>query len=338
MEREAQHAHPSADAAPVVIGIGRTGLRVASQLAASAGHGLRLLTIFPGQLPPGPSPVPIVAWPMDRALWPEATIDLRSRIGSPGAAVIALGLGAEDAAAIAEGVAMAVSECAATVAAVGVSPFSFEGASKLETADAVVKAVAPTVELFAIARRDNVRAVAPSDTPLQRACQMVDDIAAQATEAIARMLALSSDALDHCGVCFVGAAAAEGASPLADAVRAALTQSLLDRDAVAGSAGALLALALGTVPTLGEICAAEDLIRGALAPGARVSFGMAIDPHLAGRALAAVCVSQDAPPESESVFPSEDPRVLDIPAFLRRRSARPRSRATAGYTRWPRSA
>jgi cell division GTPase FtsZ len=322
----------------VVLGLGLTGLRITSQLASDAGRDVRLLTVFPGEAPPGPSSVPVIDWPTDTSEWPDAGADLRRRIGSPRAAVIAIGLGAAEPVAISLGVVECLRHAVSSIAVVGVSPFSFEGPAKVELAREITNELGLVVDLFALVRRDNIRFVAPEETPLQQACRMVDDIAVQTAEAVARVLAKPSEAIAPQGVRVVGAGRAEDGRPPIDAVRIALFGSLLSREELRSSNKAMLALAMGRTPTIGEVCGAEDMLRSALARGAQVSFQMSVEPTLGDRALAAVCVAKQTAERPDVAFPAEDPTVLDVPAFLRRRSIMGGGRSAQGNPRWPRSA
>jgi hypothetical protein len=322
----------------VVLGLGLTGLRITSGLVHDAGRDIRLLTVYPGRIPQGPSAVPAIAWPADTNEWPDAGADLRRRIGSPRAAVIAFGLGAAEPVAISLGVVESLRNAVSSVAAVGVAPFSFEGPSKVELAREITDQMGLVVDLFALVRRDNIRFVAPEETPLQQACRMVDTVAVQTTEALARVLAKPSEAIAPLGVRVIGAGQAEDGRPPIDAVRIAVFGSLLSREELRSSNKAMLALAMGRTPTIGEVCGAEDMLRSTLARGAQVSLEMAVEPSLGDRALAAVCVAKQTAERPDVAFPAEDPTVLDVPAFLRRRSVLGGGRSAQGNTRWSRSA
>ena len=83
----------------------------------------------------------------------------------------------------------------------------------------------------------------------------------------------------------------------------------------------VLVLALGRTPTLGEIGEAEEALRERLARGASVAASIVHDPSLGERVLAAVFCVPQAGTMADGVFPSEDPATLEVPAFVRRRSA-----------------
>jgi cell division protein FtsZ len=318
---------------PVVIGLGRTGLRIATELASIAGPGLRLMVLFPDKAPRGASDVPVLAWPVDGKRAVKAANELRARTGDAPAAVIVVALAASASASIAKSVAEALRQDVRNLAAVGVAPFTFEGPEKTEFANSIARSVGNVVDLFAVASRNDVRSIIRDDVPLEQACQKVDHIAASAAEALARSLARRQKQLIMPGACAVGAAAADGIGCVSQAVRDALFRSLIGRKRLAASRDCLLALALGRTPTIGEVCASEDMLRSILAPDARITFEMATDPTLGDRALAAVCVAASNENSRDEIFPSEDAGVLEVPAFLRRRSS-----MYGGDARWPKTA
>ena len=85
--------------------------------------------------------------------------------------------------------------------------------------------------------------------------------------------------------------------------------------------GIVLVLALGRTPTLGEIGSAEEALREKLASGASVAASFVHDPSLGERALAAAICLPRPSAAARDVYPSEDPATLEVPAFMRRRSA-----------------
>ncbi|MHC4504077.1 MAG: hypothetical protein ACYTFI_12285, partial [Planctomycetota bacterium] len=223
----------------------------------------------------------------------------------------------------------------------------------------------PEVDILAVAQRRCVANVVGSDTPLERACEVVDEVAALAAEALARTLAgtlagtpaetlartLASAATGEgrahdLGAIFgcppvpspVGAAESSGPDAAGRASLYALEKSLLSDDTLAASRGAFIALAAGRAATLGEIAAAEEAVRSLVPPEASVTVAAAADPSLGERVVAAVCALPPVRAWGGEVFPSEDPATLEIPAYLRRRSAGMGSAGRTGRVAWRRSA
>lgn len=333
---------------PVVIGIGATGLRVASRLASRAGVSIRCLSVFAGSPPAGPTPVPTLTWPSSREAAALAARNLREHVspeadGARGAsvAVLVCNLGAAAAATTAPEVARALQSRARTVAAVVVEPFSFEGPRKSVFAEEASRALAPAVDVLAVAARDRVANVVGPQTPLVRACEVVDEVTALAAEALARTLARSD-----LGAIFgrpaapspVGAAELSGPDAGLRVAREALEKSLLSPETLAAARGAFVALAMGRAPTLGETAAAEGALRLGLSRGAEVTVEVATDPSLGPRVLAAVCAVPAAGARGGEAFPSEDAATLAIPAYLRRRSAGIARAGAAARRAWRRSA
>jgi len=311
--------------APVVIGVGATGRRIVSLVASRESGALSCIAVLPEEPPEAPRPVPTIAW------GGGAKGRLLARAEGAGPAVLVTNLASDAAATIAPDVARALRPRVSTLAAVGISPFSFEGAAKVEAAQEALRILGPLVDGIALAEREGTRAIVPSDTSLAEACTVVDEAAALAAAVLARVGAdgdeLARMFADSRGGCALGAGEATGQDAAAAATRMALAESLLSEDRLLASSGAVLVLALGRAPTLGEIGSAEEALRGRVSEGASCAASFVHDPTLGERALAAaLSVSRAGVKSEKDVFPSENPVTLKVPAFMRRRSAGRRGR------------
>ncbi len=343
--------------APAIVGLGKTGLRIVSLIAARRPGAFRFLAVLPEGPPAGPTPVPILAWPSEPDRAAAASVEAASRIGKRRSVIVALNLGSSAAVSVAPVLARAIRASAGTLAVVGVTPFAFEGPERIEDARAAAGALLPVVDMLAVASREVVRELLPATTPLDAACAHVDDAAATAAEAMASAFAANAFARDESGgppaawplgaadsrACSVSPFAKEGrgqegrreegpsgaldaghlpgaGGALAAATRVAVERSLVGAERFASAREALVVLAAGTTPTIGDLGAAESAVRAALPAGAAVSIRIAVDRALGGRALAAVLV-RPAVGRDGRLFPSEDPATLEVPAFLRRRAA-----------------
>jgi len=351
---------PEADAAPLVVGIGETGLRVAWRIASVADRSVKCLAVVTDAANARRSRVPTLVWPSSREGAELVGRELRARAstrGVPPAVVLVSDLGTPEAAAVAPEVARVLRPGTHALAAVGIEPFPFEGPGKKRLAESATAALVSAVDILAVAQRRSVANVVGSDTPLARACEVVDEVAALAAEALARTLAgtsvgnLDSAAPgDGCtrdlGAIFgcppvpspVGAAESSGPDAARSASLYALEKSLLSGDTLAASRGAFVALAASRAATLGEIAAAEEAVRSLVSPEASVTVAATADPSLGDRIIAAVCAMPPVRAWGGEVFPSEDPATLEIPAYLRRRSAGMGSAGRTGRVAWRRSA
>jgi cell division GTPase FtsZ len=318
------------DGAPIVIGVGAAGYRVASLVASRESRAIRTLAVLARPAPAGPRPVPTLTWPERRAGAAAAVRELLARAEGARAAVIATGLASSAAVSIAPDILSALAPRVGTLAAVGVVPFSFEGSAKADAAAEALRALAPSVSALVVAEREGARALFPPDTPVEKACAFVEEAAALAAAALARAGAEGDDLAKAFaaarGGCALGAGEATGPKAVARAARAALERSLLSERKLLTSRGAVLVLALGRTPTLGEIGEAEGILREGLPHGASVAASMVRDASLGERVLAAVFCVPASGANTDDVFPSENPMTLEVPAFMRRRSARPGGR------------
>jgi cell division GTPase FtsZ len=320
----------AATAGPIVIGVGATGYRVASLVASRESHALGCVAVLGHKATNGPRPVPTITWRDSSKGEAHAARELCERAEGARAAILVMNLASDYAASVAPSIARAIGPHVAALAAVGVAPFSFEGQAKTDDANEMLRALAPSVDGIAIAEREAARAIVPADTPLEKACALVEDAAALAAALLARVGAegeeLGRAFADARAGCPLGAGEATGAGAVARAAQAAIEKSLLTEDRFLASAGAVLVLALGRTPTLGEIGSAEEALRERLADGASVAASFVRDPSLGERALATVLCVPRSETTTEDVFPSENPVTLEIPAFMRRRSAGLRGR------------
>jgi cell division GTPase FtsZ len=265
-------------------------------------------------------------WPTDRASAVRAAEELRGRLAGARAVVIACRLGAKGSAVLAPALALAVRPAVRRIAAVGVAPFSFEGPGRAELTETTLRELCALVDVMAVTSREHVRTLVPPETSLEEACAAVDRVAATATEALAWVLARGFGSGAEAGVGSDRAAVAlqvgagEGRD-LADAARAAVSGSLLRPEHLGAARGAFLAAATARAPSLGELNEAEDVLAGSLPHGTPITLDFTVDGSLAGRTLAAVCLVPGQSAKARDIFPSEDPETLQIPAFLRRRSA-----------------
>jgi cell division protein FtsZ len=312
-------------AAPIVIGVGRTGLRVCLRLRERAAGSLRLLVCLPHEVAACPSPVPTLAWSEGPGTNEGTGRKLRDCISGARGGVVVCGLRSKLARAIAPAVARAAREELPALAAVGVAPFSFEGPARREIAEATAAELARTCSVVALARRDGIRGIVPAETPLERACALVDETAAGAAEGLARLAGAGRDVggLSSATGRVLSAGAGEGAGERAGevAVERALTRSLLSSDDRAGAEEVFIALAAPRAPTVGTVSTAEEAAMRALGPDASVTVEFAADPSLGDRALAVALLPPRRREREDGVFPAEDRAALEIPAFIRKRSA-----------------
>ncbi len=311
---------------PVVLGIGKTGQRITSAIAARSPGAPRQFVFFPDSTPAGRCTVPTAVWPSDRARAVRAAEELRRCLSGAKAAVIACSLGTRGAASIAPALALAVRPVVRRIAAVGVAPFSFEGPARSELAETTLRDLCALVDVMAVASREHVRTLVTPETTLEQACAAVDRVAATAAETLAWVLARgfgsgveSGVGSDRAAVALhVGAAEGDG---LAGAARAAAASSLLGPGHLGAARGAFLAAAVTRAPSLGELNEAEAALRESLPHGTPITLDFALIGALEGKTLAAVCLVPGASAKERDIFPSEDPETLEIPAFLRRRAA-----------------
>ena len=226
-------------------------------------------------------------------------------------------------------------------------PFRFEGARRVNSAEAGIEALKEQVDSLIIIPNDRLLEIVDKRASLQAAFRLADDVLHQGIQGISELITvpglINLDFADvrtimtERGTALMAVGHGTGETRAADAAQSAVRSPLLDMT-IDGARGVLFNVTGGPDLSLFEVNEAAEIIRNMTDPNVNLIFGAVIDPALkdevritviatgfdgvAKRLSAPVSVPTTVPERSKiKQFPTPtfDPSDLDIPAFLRRR-------------------
>jgi cell division protein FtsZ len=242
-------------------------------------------------------------------------------------------------------------EVGAVVIAVVTMPFGFEMVRRSQNATEGVRLLQPHTHTLITVPNDRLLQVIPRDVSLEIAFRLADDVLRQGIQGISELItkpgminvdfANVRQLMMHGGGALMAIGLGDGSEKAGDAISQALHHPLLELESLGQASGVLVHFTGGEDLTLHEVGQAVTELRGSLAPDAEIILGATTEPEMQGRAQVILIVTGiGGRPLSSIVRPevAEDlqapapvtlhtthmPSVetdLDLPAFLRRRTA-----------------
>jgi cell division protein FtsZ len=238
--------------------------------------------------------------------------------------------------------------------AVVTKPFQAEGRKRLRMAEQGIESLRETVDTLIIIPNERLLDVADETTTLVEAFEMADDVLYNATRGISELITVHglinldfadvrTTMLDG-GTALMSSAIASGERRAERAAQEAISSPLLDGISIQGARNVLVNITAGIDLGVREATQATQVIQSEAGDEAEVIFGTVIDETL-GDAIRVTVIATgfdqaDARPEAEPArrpsvtlgggygsphYKGEDNlKVLDEPAFERRRPAPPR--------------
>ncbi len=218
-------------------------------------------------------------------------------------------------------------------------PFTFEGQSRAERAQRGIEQLEKHVDAIITISNDKLLKVAPAETPLEHAFELVDAVLLQGVRGITELITVPGlinldfadveSVLRGAGTAMMGIGEAEGENKTREAARRAISSPLLDAN-VKGSKKAILNITGGEDLTLDEVTEAAQVIQEALSDKADLIFGATIREGMQ-KARITVVATGFPPSTGTEAAESEDSILLDrieregvvrddydLPAYLRR--------------------
>jgi cell division protein FtsZ len=277
----------------------------------------------------------------------ESSDDLYEAVKDADMIFITAGMGGGTGTGAAPIVAKLARESGALTIGVVTKPFRFEGARRINTAEAGIEALKDQVDSLIIIPNDRLLEIVDKRASLQAAFRLADDVLHQGIQGISELITvpglINLDFADvrtimtERGTALMAVGHGTGETRAADAAQAAVRSPLLDMT-IDGARGVLFNVTGGPDLSLFEVNEAAEIIRNMTDPNVNLIFGAVSDPTLkdevritviatgfdgvARRLSVPVSVPTSVPERSKiKQFPTPtfDPSDLDIPAFLRRR-------------------
>jgi cell division protein FtsZ len=229
-------------------------------------------------------------------------------------------------------------------------PFTFEGRRRTNQAEDGVGNLQSRVDTLIVIPNNQLLSVISTETPMQDAFQMADDVLRQGVQGISDIITvpglINVDFADvraimaDAGSALMGIGIGTGKSRAKEGAIAAISSPLLE-SSIEGAKGVVLNITGGNDLTLHEVNAAADIIYEIVDPNANIIFGAVIDERLQGEIRVTVIatgfsgenqqagtkpvrVERERATQQETPQPEAKPPGLDIPPFLQQRRRFPR--------------
>ena len=280
----------------------------------------------------------------------ESKQELKKIINGADLVFLAIGMGGGTGTGAAPIVADMARQAGALVVAVATTPFSFEGARRLETAHSGITELTSHVDNLIVIHNDRLLSLFEGKTSMEEALRAADDAVMLGVLSVAELVNLPGEInvdladvkaimkIPGKAMMAIGEARGEG-GPL-EAAKRAVNNPLLDVS-LEGAKGVLFNVTGGPSMTLGEVNEAGEYIASQVDHRAMIFFGMVngdAKDDLIRMTLIATGIGDEGPdgygyldgayplsPTSSPGFQGSFPRQevdLDLPPFLRRNTIR----------------
>jgi cell division protein FtsZ len=260
----------------------------------------------------------------------ESRDAIRASLAGNDMVFLAAGLGGGTGTGAGPAVAAMARELGALTVAVVSTPFVFEGEQRRLAAERGLAALSEQVDTLIVVPNERLLPLAGTEMRLSEAYALADDVLRQGVRAISDLIARAGHinldfadvraVLTDAGSAVLGVGQASGADRVAEALGAALSHPLVDRE-ITGARAALVQISGGPDLTLREVSQVVEELRRLVRPDANVVFGTAEDDACAGALRVTVVASGFAPHIARSA--GDGLRVQRaVPAVLEAASAR----------------
>ncbi len=219
----------------------------------------------------------------------ETADDLYSVLKGSDMVFVTAGLGGGTGTGAAPIVAQIAKECGALTIGVVTRPFTFEGAKRMQSAEAGMEQLKDHADTLIVIPNDRLLQIVDKKASLQDAFRMADDVLRQGIQGISELITvpglINLDFADVKAIMSEGGAAlmavghAAGEDRARLAAEQAISSQLLDIT-IDGARGVLFNVTGGPNMTLFEVNQAAAIIRETAHPDVNMIFGAVIDPNM----------------------------------------------------------
>lgn len=204
-------------------------------------------------------------------------------------------------------------ETGALTVAVVTTPFSFEGAQRMNQAQTGIKELIDNVDTIITIPNDRLLKIIDKKTSLMNAFKVVDDVLRQGVQGISELITvpglINVDFADvraimaDTGTALMGIGEASGEERALEAARQAVESPLLDVS-IEGAKGVLFTITGSPDFTMDEVNEAARLITNSVDPEAKIIFGAVVDEALEDKIKVTVIATGFGSGGSSGVTPS----------------------------------
>ena len=272
---------------------------------------------------------------------------------------VAAGMGGGTGTGAAPLIAEVAREQGALTVGIATRPFVFEGAIRLEQAEAGIGELKSHVDTLIVIPNQRLLAITEKDTTLLDAFKLADEVLLQATRGISDIIVIPGlinrdfndvkAVMQGMGDALLGTGVARGEGRAVEAAERAIRSPLLEDVSIRGARAVLLNISAGPDLKLSEVDGAATVVSDAAGSDAGIFMGAVIREDMGEELSVTVIATGFGPKEgapAESPAPEPTREELDKPAIERKRPATleelrrrryvdPRVKATQGELEFP---
>jgi cell division protein FtsZ len=226
-------------------------------------------------------------------------------------------------------------EMGALTVGIVTKPFTFEGLKRSQRAEQGIQEMRKQVDTLIVIPNQRLFAVVDKSTPLLDAFKVADDVLRHATKGISDLITvpglINLDFADvrtimaEMGDALMGTGYARGEGKSVQAAQQAIASPLLEGVSIRGAKGVLVNITGGAEMSLYEISEATTVIYEEAGEDANVIFGAVVDENLKDEIFITVIATgfnsddRAVVKQPQSTTLEANPKVLDLPTFMRER-------------------
>ena len=222
-------------------------------------------------------------------------------------------------------------------------PFKFEGLQRAKVAEEGIRDLSPHADTLIIVPNEKILDLCDKRTNISEAFRMADEVLHQGVQSIAEVITVPGfinldfadvkSIMQDSGHAWMSIGWGNGPNRAVEAAKQALTSPLLDQS-VHGAQKVMFNVVGGGDLTLFELNDAAETIKKAVAPDAKVIFGVMVDPALEGNVRLTLIatgfstkeemeehekiLNEEKQKEVKRLLHNENEDELDMPSFFRR--------------------
>ena len=229
----------------------------------------------------------------------ESEDQIRQVLSGSNMVFVTAGLGGGTGTGSAPVVAKVAKEIGALTIAIVTLPFTSESATRMENAEIGLERLREVADTVIVIPNDRILEVVPR-LPLAQAFKVSDEVLMRAVKGITELITLPGlvnldfadvrTVMEQGGIAMIGVGESDSEEKASDSIKKALRSPLLDVD-ITGATAALINVIGGPDMTMSEAEGVVQEVYQRIDPGARIIWGVQIDPEMEGRMRTMIIVT-----------------------------------------------
>jgi cell division protein FtsZ len=225
---------------------------------------------------------------LGRAAAEESINEITEAVAGADLVFITAGMGGGTGSGSAPVVARIAKDAGTLTVGVVTQPFSFEGRRRQEQAKAYIEQMRANVDTLIVIPNDRLLDAVKTNTPLQQAFLLADDVLRQGVQGISDIITISglvnvdfadvSTVMRDSGTAMLGVGQAQGTDRAVEAAMAAISMPLIEHS-IDLCSGIVFNITGGKDLSLQEVSAVSDVVTSMAAPDANIIFGAVVDEN-----------------------------------------------------------